>query len=192
MCRRGRGWDEAVAVAAAAAAAGVAEGRPLAVRARRLRRGPQEAARGVNSLGRSQACAGPRLEERGLLRRGECGARCGRGGGRSAARPRRAAGLGPRASRAWRWDASGPGGPGCPTRPRSRAPGWARRRPRGRVAARGVVGEAAGQGGRRRRGVREAGDVGPGPKGSRELGEPQRGRPRSPGEEGCPGSFPAL
>lgn len=52
-CRRGPGWDEAEA------AAGTADGRPLAVRPRRLRQGPQEAARGVNALGAQPGLRGP-------------------------------------------------------------------------------------------------------------------------------------
>lgn len=85
----------------------------------------------------------------------------GAGGGRSAARLRLAAGLGPGAAPAW--------GPYVAAEP---GPGGVRAG--GRVAARGVgVGETAGQGGRRRRGVWEAGDVGPGPKGPRERGERQ-------------------
>ena len=53
-CYRGRVWDEAVA------ADRVADGRLLAVRPRRQRQGPQEAAQGASALGAQARPAGVR------------------------------------------------------------------------------------------------------------------------------------
>lgn len=171
------GWDES---------ARQLTGQPTAALSqcdsRRLRQGPQEAARGVNALGAQPGLHGP--EEPELRRRGECSACGGSGAAVLAAGPPRAAGLGPRAARDWGRDAAGLEAPAPRRGRRARRRGCARWRCGlwGRLAA--YV--------RRARGVREAGEVAPGPKGPRELGEPQPGRPRCSGEEGCAGSLPAL
>lgn len=123
--------------------------------------------------GRSQACVGPRLEEPGLRRRGECGARCGSGGGWSAARPQRAAGLSPRAARGWGPDVAAEPGPGAVRRG-------------GCVAARGVCVWKSRAGWEAPPWVWATGDVGPGLKGPRERGERQPGDCAVRGRKGAP------